>query len=356
MSPVRSRGAAGDIAIPYITPSLRDYPVAAFPYRLDNGQDVVNDGITWTPKYHPIYPPGTKGCATSRSEDPELAAYCGDRMTGPTFVAAPWRSLIYRNVDTPAAYFDDFVPFPHMPMNTAGFDCRAPRIMGDWMAGLPSIRKLDFLARSIGQASVVAPSEDALPLQALPGVDNRAPVLGSLDTGYDDNPQPYLEVRPDSDLYPKAVVDARARVAEYHQGVRYQYCQDVISPDIFDPFVPVNAPEYVYHPDPNEYQLSYIESPPDDPLHPGRLVQPRIGVPLHAHWISYDPTDPPPPWVPRRTRWKEILVDGQPDTELPVGTDRRRIWKRPEFRATSTPRRSFAATARMSRPPSRKLN
>src|SRR5204862_3868088 len=57
-SPVRSRGAAGDIAIPYITPSLRDYPVAAFPYRLDNGQDVVNDGITWTPKYHPIYPPG----------------------------------------------------------------------------------------------------------------------------------------------------------------------------------------------------------------------------------------------------------------------------------------------------------
>ena len=63
-----------------------------------------------------------------------------------TFVAAPWRSLIYRNVDTPAAYFDDFVPFPHMPMNTAGFDCRAPRILGDWMVGLPSKRKLVHLA------------------------------------------------------------------------------------------------------------------------------------------------------------------------------------------------------------------
>ena len=33
-------------------------------------------------------------------------------------VAAPWRSLIYRNVDTPFTYFDDFVIFPHMPMNT----------------------------------------------------------------------------------------------------------------------------------------------------------------------------------------------------------------------------------------------
>ena len=49
--------------------------------------------------------------------------------------AAPWRSLIYRNVDTPFPYFDDYVPFPHMPMNTSGFDCRAPRIMGDWMVG-----------------------------------------------------------------------------------------------------------------------------------------------------------------------------------------------------------------------------
>ena len=28
MSPVRQRGASGDIPIPYITPSLRDYPVA----------------------------------------------------------------------------------------------------------------------------------------------------------------------------------------------------------------------------------------------------------------------------------------------------------------------------------------
>ena len=154
----------------------------------------------------------------------------------------------------------------------------------------------------------------------MPSGAGRAPVLGSLKTGYDDNPQPYLEVVPDSPMYAQALKDARARLVEYHQGVRYPYCQDVLGPDIYDPFVPVNAPEYVYHPNPNEYQLSYIETPPEDPAHPGRLVQPRIGVPLHAHWINYDPTEPPPPWTPRRTRWREILVDHQPDTELPVGT------------------------------------
>jgi len=311
-SPIRARGSSGDIPIPYITPSLRDYPVAAGFYRLDTGQHIVDDGITWTPKYHPVYNPGAGGDCSNVVDDPEVAAYCGDRKTGPTYVSAPWRSLIYRNVDTPAAYFDDYVPFPHMPMNTAGFDCRAPRIMGDWMAGLPSVRKLAQLATFLG---VDPPSEDALPKEPV-----RPPVIGSLKTGYDDNPQPYIEVLPDSAQYKQALADARARLAEYHEGVRYQYCQDVISPDIYDPFVPVNAPEYVYHPDPNEYQLSYIESPPDDPLHPGRFIQPRIGVPLHAHWINYDPTDPPPPWTPRRTRWKEILVGGLPDTELPVGT------------------------------------
>ena len=126
------------------------------------------------------------------------------------------------------------------------------------------------------------------------------PIIGSLKTGYDDNPQPYVDVPPDSPQYAQALADARARLAEYHQSVRYQYCQDVISPDIFDPFVPVNAPEYVYHPNPNEYQVSAVEDPPPDPMHPDRYIQPRIGIPLHAHWINYDPTDPPPPWGPRR--------------------------------------------------------
>ena len=42
-----------------------------------------------------------------------------------------------------------------MPMNTAGFDCRAPRIMGDWMVGLPSVRKLVQLATLVGRDGAV---------------------------------------------------------------------------------------------------------------------------------------------------------------------------------------------------------
>src|SRR6185369_4313976 len=95
---------------------------------------------TYTPKY---YAEGDRLCT-----DPVLTgdavgrSYCGKDQRGPAFVPAPWRSLIYRNVDTPYTYFDDYVPFPHMPMNTPGFDCRAPRIMGEWMVGLPA-RALD---------------------------------------------------------------------------------------------------------------------------------------------------------------------------------------------------------------------
>ncbi|HXU04291.1 MAG TPA: hypothetical protein VN903_25195, partial [Polyangia bacterium] len=318
MSPIRARGANADIPIPYITSSLRDYPVAANGIaRLDNGKNIVggaDNAVTFTPKFSTV----VTDCKDAIA--PEEKAYCGDRTAGTTFVAAPWRSLIYRNVETPAAYFDDFVPFPHMPMNTAGFDCRVPRIMGDWMVGLPSKRKMAHIADLLNLPDVKAPSEDALPDRAPgEGQDGRASVLGSLTTGYDDNPQPYFEIRPDSDLYDTALADARARLVEYHEGVRYQYCQDVLSPDIFDPFVPQHS-AYPYRPNPDSYQLTFVENPPDDPQRPGEYVQPRIGVPFHVHWIDYDPTDPAGDWAPRRTEWKDVIVDRKLDTAVAIGS------------------------------------
>ena len=33
-------------------------------------------------------------------------------------IYAPWRSLLYRNVDNAFAYTDDLALYPHMPMNT----------------------------------------------------------------------------------------------------------------------------------------------------------------------------------------------------------------------------------------------
>ena len=253
--------------------------------------------ITWTPKFP--QDPQYRTCESALSPDnPDRAltrAYCGKKRAGFAFVAAPWRSLIYRNVDSPFAYYDDYVPFPHMPMNTFGFDCRAPRIMGDWMVGLPAERKYP-----------------GYPEDALPG-PNAKPGDGS----YDSRPQPYQEIPADDPRYPMALAAAQARLAEYHGGSRYDYCEDVISPDIFDP-IPSLVDVKGYRPAPDRFVFG--GEPPRDPNRPTEYVQPPIGVPYHSHFFAYDPTDPPPPWSPRRPEWKSLLVDKMVDPSPPAGS------------------------------------
>ena len=316
MSPIRARGAGGDIPIPYITPSLRDYPVAtADGIRIDNGQGISPNFSentvgppTWTPKYD--ISAGGRGCG---EDTRDTRAYCGKRKDGLTFVPAPWRSLIYRNVDSPFPYFDDYVPFPHMPMNTFSFDCRAPRIMGDWMVGLPAARKTPSI------------SEDTLP-RFIPTVVTYIDEFGIKQTvntsslaDYDSAPQPYVEVKPTDKGYADALIQASARLDEYHAGVRYNYCEDVLSPDIYDPVVSEATPNG-YRPAPDRFLLG--GTPPLDPTRPGEYVQPAIGVPYHSHFFPYDPTDTPPPWSPRRPEWATshlIVPPLQDDPSPPAG-------------------------------------
>jgi len=318
MSPIRLRGANGDIPIPYITPSLMDYPVASTDgIRMDDGETLLlgDNGTTppatWTPKYD--MNAGTNGCA---ADTMETRAYCGTRKSGETFVYAPWRSLIYRNVDSPFAYFDDYVPFPHMPMNTFGFDCRAPRIMGDWMVGLPAARKNPSIP------------EEALPVVSAIQVSYsyydefgvRHTFSGPVSTvsNYDNAPQPYVEVKPGDDGYEEAVQAGKDRLEKYHASVRYNYCENVLSPDIFDPVPPADVSGY--RPSPDRYVFSSI--PPLDPRDPSNYVQPAIGVPYHSHFFAYDPTDTPPPWSPRRAEWWTahlIVPPLQDDPSPPAG-------------------------------------
>jgi mono/diheme cytochrome c family protein len=310
-SPIRFRGANGDIPVPYITPSLRDYPVTDIDmYRMDNGNLVdaspsadIPTETTWTPKYDPASTGSSVPTCASADGDTVLRSYCGARRTGYSFVPAPWRSLIYRNVDTPFPYFDDYVPFPHMPMNTFGFDCRAPRIMGDWMVGLPEARKLPDIR------------EDALP-KAIQVTSSSKKVYPPT---YDSSPQPYQPVMPDDPGYAAALTAAQARLDEYHTGVRYNYCETVLSPDILDPITPPSSPQY--KPNPLASKGGYLIGgvPPLNPLQLTDYVQPAIGVPYHSHFFAYDPTDPPPPWTPRRADWEPILVESQPDGALPAG-------------------------------------
>lgn len=257
-SPLRARGIDGSVKMPYITPSLREYPV-----------DPTVSGDNWSAK-------SVKSCKDQT--DPEVVFLCQGRTdSNPATLPAPWRSLIYRNVDTPFMYADDFVVFPHMPMNSAGYDCRASHIMADWMVSIPASRKRPDL------------DEDA--------VFSNKP--------YDPSEQPYVEVLPSDPSYPDAVAAANARLDEYHNGGRYKFCpdtSDIVDPAVVaaagaDPIVPTSDP--IFSPD-------------------GKMIQPHIGVPDRAHWVVTDLTEPPGDWGPRRPDWNLYVLDDMVDSgDLP---------------------------------------
>lgn len=297
-SPIRQRGANGNVRMPYITPSLYDYPVAKdySGNRADNGQlfVAVGDGlVTWVPKY-------LWNGNTCKLDTPYTRAYC----TSPDadgYILAPWRSLIYRNVDTPFSYIDDFVPFPHMPMNTVGYDCRAPRVLGEWMVSIPARRPKSDLAESLP----IVPAAKLAPV--------------------DDSEQPYVEIQPGDDLYSFATAGATERLKKYKNGKRYQYCENDLSADIFDPIgrQGLTVDEAPYLPVVGLYDGSagrFVVDPTVPTGAPGRNL-PAIGVPYHSHWFDLDQTDSAPPWTPRRADWAKIVLPGsEPDPEYPAGT------------------------------------
>jgi mono/diheme cytochrome c family protein len=234
-SPVRARGLRGDVPIPYITPSVRDYPSPL--------------GTSYVPKY-------------LLCQDNPIAGWC---LGGPTadFISAPWRSLIYRNVDTPFDYVEDFTIFPHMPMNSPGYDCRAAKIMGDWMVSIPSL-----------------PVHPQFDQDAVPGADH--------------TPQPYYEVLPDDPRYPTAVAATSLRVYYWRNGHRYDFCPNTA--DIVDPAV----------------ERGDSQTPVDFPIWNAdhtQMIMPVDGVPNRPHWVVTDTTDPPGDWLPRGTEWHTALVD-----------------------------------------------
>jgi mono/diheme cytochrome c family protein len=276
VSPLRMRGQGQNVPIPYITPSLRDYPApyanAAGGYTLEN--------VKWL-----VCPdPSMEGCKNA-APPPAL----------PPLIDAPWRSLIYRNVDSPFDYVEDFTIFPHMPMHGTGFDCRAPRIMADWMVSIPAVKiHADQLENVVWDKLHRYPPNNDFP---------------DSQTNYD--PQPYVEVKPNDPGYADAVSVAQSRLNRYHSGLRYPYCPD--TSDILDPAIA------------NEVANNQPVEPPKDPLpdpkDPASYVLPYMGVPWRAHFVPYDPTDPPGAWNPRRADWSGPILQGQVGDESGLSTD-----------------------------------
>lgn len=270
VSPRIRRGVSQDIELPYITPSLFDL-------------------------------------------SPRLRRHLMGDVPGELYyLAAPWRSLIYRNVDSPFPYADDYVLFPHMPMNAPGFDCRVPRILGDWMVSIPAKRK--------ATANAAQATEDEDPTAQL-----------------------YEEIKPGDPEYADALLAAQERLDYYHKGGQlpaddtsntkpgalsakslsltaeklylagYKYSD--YCPDTSD----IVAPEIegaVFAPDdlssiPNVRTRAVREgSTPDDPML-ARFMNLSDGLPDRAHWVETDITDPPGDWYPRNPDWKEVLVTHQ---------------------------------------------
>jgi mono/diheme cytochrome c family protein len=244
VSPRTHRGLDGEFAVPYISQSIDDTSYG-------DTSGVINPA--YTPKLMTMPPDAS-----------------GQSQTVP--VLAPWRSLIYRNVDTPFPYTEAGAVFPHMPLNTPGYDCRVPQIMGDWMVSIPVQRV---------RQGPVDPSE----------------IL------------PYTESLPTDTYYSQHVQEASERLAQYHASYRYNFCPD--TSDIVDPEV-VSGKELT--PQDNGYPLpGYTAAQVALSPIPQSLVF-KDGVPDRPHWVVTDPTENPGPWVPRRPDYGVALFGDPPAT------------------------------------------
>ena len=183
---------------------------------------------------------------------------------------APWRSLIYRNVQTGFTYSDGTAIFPHMPLNTAGYDCRAPTVMAEWMLSIPSI---DFEFRaSVGSLAV----------------DNRV--------------QPYTEVKVGHLNYDLALQQAEARLATYHADPVYTDCNN--KADIID----LNAAST----NPDRWLFSVLTP---------ASTEWRFRIPERPHYVKTDVRAPTGEWSPRNGTWNEVLVTGDVSSFKPDEQD-----------------------------------
>ena len=250
-SPRITRGGGAAYGIPYITPSLLDLP-------------------------DPNAPIG---------EVPLLAGSIDDNgVSLLSAVYAPWRSLIYRNVDAAFSYTQDLALFPHMPRNTPGYDVRARQVMSDWMVSIPAVLK-----------------QPAIPEYAMQS-DGHGGVR-SWDLGV----QPFVEVHAGEARYDEAVAGAKARLDVLHTGANPalpppslgNYSRYADPGDTFDILDPAVVLDPVCRPIP--------EPTVNNGSNPYPYAQ-------HAHWVSRDLTDPPGPWKPRRSDWPDVLVDQKPES------------------------------------------
>lgn len=192
----------------------------------------------------------------------------------------PWRSLIWRNTYTPFTYNENGTLYIHMPRNAAGFDCRASKIMANWMLSIPSqpSTQTDSREQPVQEVSASDPTEKF--------------------------------------AYGQAVLAAKTRLTQYADSVTGGWCPE--DDDLVDPAVTASPidPTTGRHAQP---------SPVDEGVPPSPRINPKYefltglgdNVPDHASWITTDTTEIPGKWIPRRSNWKDYIVT----RDIPVSAD-----------------------------------
>ncbi|MFT3926614.1 MAG: hypothetical protein QM778_28980 [Myxococcales bacterium] len=235
------------------------------------------------------------------------------------YMVAPWRSLIYRNVESPFTYAEDYALFPHMPMNSVGFDCRVPEIFGNWMISIPARMndaegctgicfKMDWSTGGLAEGqtlySEVKPGDPGYQ-DALAGADQRL-------TAYHVGGAVGIDKTAPGDRQTFAVQNPELSLLFLSPDRATKYCPD--TSDILDPNVGGTQLTPGDHSSlPSMSKQAELDS--DQSVDGLFASLKNDGVPDHAHWVLTDITETPGEWYPRRTDWASVLVDGE------VGSD-----------------------------------
>jgi mono/diheme cytochrome c family protein len=258
-SPRAKAGKAQDHQIPYITAAFGDFSFGA-----DASSEHAEDDkkLEYTPDDSPI---------VDAAAVPPPPDFIVPPLGQPYFTfLGPWRSLIWRNVYTPFTYAEDGTIYVRMPRHAAGYDCRAPKIMADWMLSIP-VREHPSIAEGFN------------PDQPVVEVDSSDPIA-----------------------LRNALNGATKRLAAYAASVTGSWCPS--DDDIVDPKVILSPRD----PATDRPLQSY---PVDEPIQHSRVdpdsayaYQLLDTVPEHAHFVPTDTTELPGKWVPREKEWKSFLA------------------------------------------------
>ena len=117
------------------------------------------------------------------------------------------------------------------------------------------------------------------------------------------DPQPYEEALPGDSDYAAAAGGAATRLSQYHNiGFRYTFCPDTYKKDIVDPVIAAQV-------NLNLPVTSDTGQAVPSPTNPNLFIMPGGMVPIRPNYVSFDDTDVPGPWFPRRPDWKDALVN-----------------------------------------------